>query len=198
MAIAAAHSGEALSGEFEELYREHWQLVYRTAYAITGNRQDAEDVLQSIFVKLLQRGVAPELREISARYLHRAAVNQSLSVLRTRKRQRLVDGVEHLDIPDHRIDEAAQRSDAFHERLMGAIAQLKPRAIEILLLHYKHGYSDAQIAKLLGTSRGTIAVTLYRLRARLKSLLRAAGVPAGASANAGSDGEEEWTPPKRG
>ena len=56
-----------------------------------------------------------------------------------------------------------------------AMASLKPRALEILLLHYKHDYSDAQIAELLGTSRGTIAVTLYRIRARLKTLLRSAG-----------------------
>jgi RNA polymerase sigma factor (sigma-70 family) len=70
---------------------------------------------------------------------------------------------------------------------MEAIAQLRPRAVEILLLHYKHDYSDAQIATLLGTSRGTIAVTLYRLRARLKSLVRSAD----------PDGEKVWTPPKK-
>ena len=175
MAIAAVRSGEALPEEFEELYSEHWQLVYRTAYAITGNRQDAEDVLQSIFVKLLQRGLSPELKQSPARYLHRAAVNLSLNVLRAKRRQKLVDGVEHLDIPDRVVDEAAQERDAVHARLMDAIAHLKPRAVEILLLHYKQDYSDAQIAKLLGTSRGTIAVTLFRIRARLKSLLRSAG-----------------------
>jgi len=55
---------------------------------------------------------------------------------------------------------------------MAAVASLKPRALEILLLHYKHDYSDAQIAALLGTSRGTIAVALFRIRARLRRLLR--------------------------
>jgi RNA polymerase sigma-70 factor (ECF subfamily) len=187
MAIAAVRSGEALSEEFEELYSQHWQLVYRTAYAITGNRQDAEDVLQSIFVKLLQRGLSADVMQAPARYLHRAAVNLSLNVLRARKRQRLVDGVEHLDIPDRQVDEATRQADDFHDRLMEAIAQLRPRAVEILLLHYKHDYSDAQIATLLGTSRGTIAVTLYRLRARLKSLVRSAD----------PDGEKVWTPPKK-
>jgi RNA polymerase sigma-70 factor (ECF subfamily) len=187
MAIAAVRSGEGLSEEFEALYSEHWQLVYRTAYAITGNRQDAEDVLQSIFVKLLQRGASLEIKHPAERYLHRAAVNLSLNVLRARKRQRLVDEVEHLDIPDRQVDEAAHEGDDFHDRLMAAIAQLKPRAVEILLLHYKHDYSDAQIATLLGTSRGSIAVTLYRLRARLKSLLRSAG----------PDGEKAWMPKRR-
>jgi RNA polymerase sigma factor (sigma-70 family) len=55
------------------------------------------------------------------------------------------------------------------------MAGLKPRALEILLLRYAHDYSDAEIAALLGTSRGTIAVTLYRIRARLRTLLRSVG-----------------------
>jgi RNA polymerase sigma-70 factor (ECF subfamily) len=179
MPIAAVRTGEALPDEFEDLFMEHCQLVFRTAYAITGNRHDAEDVLQSIFVKLLQRGLTPEVRQNPARYLHRAAVNLSLNVLRGRKRQKLVDGVEHLaEIParpgvEH--DEARER-DQLHERLTDAMTRLKPRALEILLLHYKDDYSDAQIAAMLGTSRGTIAVTLYRIRARLKKLLRSAGV----------------------
>ena len=159
------------------MFLEHCQMLHRTAYAITGHRQDAEDVLQSIFVNLLRRGVTRDVRQHPARYLHRAAVNLSLNVLRTRKRRRLVYGIDTLEIPapvEEREDvrERAER----HERLMVAMASLKPRALEILLLHYKHDYSDAQIAALLGTSRGTIAVALFRIRARLRTLLRTAGL----------------------
>jgi RNA polymerase sigma-70 factor (ECF subfamily) len=64
--------------------------------------------------------------------------------------------------------------DGTRRALLDAIAQLKPRAVEILILHYEHDYSDAQIARMLSTSRGTIAVTLYRTRARLKKLLSGA------------------------
>jgi RNA polymerase sigma-70 factor, ECF subfamily len=175
MPIAAVRRGEALSQEFEELYLEHCQLVYRTAYAITGRRQDAEDVLQRIFVKLLERGLTPDVLQHPARYLHRAAVNLSLNLVRERKRRTPVD-LDAFEIPapvDVR-DEARDR-EARHARLMEAMAGLKPRALEILLLHYKHGYSDAQIAALLGTSRGVVAVTLYRIRARLRKVLRSAG-----------------------
>ena len=174
MPIAAAQRGEALSHELEELFREHYELLYRTAYGITGNRHDAEDVLQSIFVKLLQNPSASRL-QYPARYVYRAAVNLSLNVVRARKRLKLVDGVEHLQLP---AAAAAERDGALdderNEQLMDAITRLKPRALEILMLHYKHGYTDVQIAKLLGTSRGTIAVTLYRLRARLKRFLESA------------------------
>ena len=173
MPIAALRHGEDLPQELEELFLEHCQMVYRTAYAITGHRQDAEDVLQSIFVRLLQRGVTPEVRQHPARYLHRAAVNLSINVLRTRKRRRVVDGIDTLEIPspaDTRED--VRERGEHHQRLTEAMASLKPRALEILLLHYKHDYSDAQIAALLGTSRGTIAVALFRIRARLRRLLR--------------------------
>ena len=173
MPTAAVRPAEALPQELEELFLEHSSLIYRTAYAITGHRQDAEDVLQSIFVRLLQRGVTPGVSQHPDRYLHRAAVNLSLNLLRTRKRRKLVDGVDTLEIPavvEH-SDDVSER-DERRERLTEAMACLKPRALEILLLHYKHDYSDAQIATMLGTSRGTIAVTLFRIRARLRTLLR--------------------------
>jgi RNA polymerase sigma-70 factor (ECF subfamily) len=177
MPIAAVRRGDALPQELEELFLEHCQMVHRAAYAITGHRQDAEDVLQSIFVKLLQRGLTPEVRQHPARYLHRAAVNLSLNVLRNRKRRRLVDGIDTLEIPAlGETREVVRERDEQHERLIEAMASLKPRALEILLLRYTRDYSDAEIASLLGTSRGTIAVALYRIRARLRRLLRPAGI----------------------
>src|SRR5215510_12940226 len=165
MPIAAVRQDDPLPQELEELFLEHCEMVYRVAYAITGHRQDAEDVLQSLFVKLLQRGLTPEVRRHPARYLYRAAVNLSLNVLRTRKRRRLVDGIDTLEIPaPSEPREYLRGRDERHERLTEAMASLKPRALEILLLHYAHDYSDAEIAALLGTSRGTIAVALYRIR----------------------------------
>ena len=172
MSIAAVRTQPvALPDEIEELFREHYQLLYRSAYSVTGNRHDAEDVLQSLFVKLLQNGVPSDLTHSPARYLHRAVVNLSLNVLRTRKRRNLVDGVENLAIPVFDGTDAERLHEERHDRLMRALAQLKPRALEILLLHYKHNYSDVEVAQMLGTTRGTIAVALYRIRARLRELL---------------------------
>src|SRR5262245_15643732 len=72
--------------EFERLFREHSHFIYRTAYSVTGNSQDAEDVLQGLFLGLLQRGLPPGLKENPKAYLYRAAVNLSLNTLRTRRR----------------------------------------------------------------------------------------------------------------
>jgi RNA polymerase sigma-70 factor (ECF subfamily) len=173
MPAAAIRQDESLPEDVEQLFQEHSRLVYRTAFVLTGSRQDAEDVLQSLFVKLLQRGLPPDARPQPARYLHRAAVNLSLNVLRNRRRRRLVDDAEILEIPATQGDEhdgAREREE--YEQLTEAMSHLKPRALEILLLYYKHGDSTAQIAERLGTSRSTIAVTLFRIRARLRGLLR--------------------------
>jgi RNA polymerase sigma factor (sigma-70 family) len=181
MSVAAVSHGDAVDQEFEELFREHCKLVYRTAYHITGNRQDAEDVLQTIFLKLLQKDFSREIKSNAGGYLHRSAVNLSLNVLRSRKRQKLRDGVEYLAIAGRSEDRNAGAEDDQHRQLMDAITQLRPRAVEILLLRYKHNYTDAEIAKMTGRSRGTIAVTLHRIRARLRSLVGVA---------AGDEGEE--------
>lgn len=172
MSIAAVSrmSDVALPSELEEVFREHHRLVYRTAYSVTGRRQDAEDVLQTIFLRLLRRGLPPGFSKNPQGYLYRAAVNLSLNVMRTRNREHVVDGAERLLVavpaPGSAPDDAG-----LEKRLLTAIAQLKPRAVEILILHYEHDYSDADIAKMLGTTRGTIAVALYRARGRLKKLL---------------------------
>ena len=51
-----------LAQDFEQIFREHYQLVYRTACRVTGSPEDAEDVLQTIFLRLLRREVPPDLQ----------------------------------------------------------------------------------------------------------------------------------------
>jgi RNA polymerase sigma-70 factor (ECF subfamily) len=157
--------------QLERLFREHYALIYRTAYSIAGTRQDAEDALQTIFLRLLQREFPPDLETHARRYFHRAAVNVALTAVRTRKRQRLADGIEGVDLP---IPEAPQNeNEKIEENLIEAMAQLPPQAVEILILRYEHNYSDAEIATMLGKSRPAIAVALFRARARLRKLMRA-------------------------
>jgi RNA polymerase sigma-70 factor (ECF subfamily) len=160
----------ALTSELEDLYREHHELIYRTAYSVTGSRPDAEDVLQIIFLRLLRRGLPPDLERNPKGYLYRAAVNLSLNSIRNRKRQTEKDGAERVLVAVHPAAEDRARDES-RRRLFDAIAQLRPRAVEILILRHVHEYSDEEIARMLGTSRGTVAVALYRARARLRKLL---------------------------
>jgi RNA polymerase sigma factor (sigma-70 family) len=174
MSIATVPAAsETLAPEFEEIFREHSRFVYRTAYTVTGNHQDAEDVLQSIFLKLMQRESPPDLETNPRAYLYRAAVNMSLKTIRSRQRRRIAGDIDDLEAaPAAAKPDASGEDEEIRRQLRNAIAQLKPQAVEILILRYEHDYSDAEIAKILGKSRGTIAVTLYRARARLKKFMR--------------------------
>lgn len=164
-------TGKPLAEEFEEIFREHYQLVYRTAYGVTGSPEDAEDVLQTIFLRLLRREFPPDLKKNPKAYLYRAAVNLSLNTIRSRKRDILTNDTELFESRVYAVD--SNSNEETQKRLLEAIAGLNPGAVEVLILRYVHNYSDAEIAKMLGTSRGTIAVSLFRSRARIKKLMRA-------------------------
>ena len=68
--------------DFEQLFHEHYSLVYRTAYSVTGNREDAVDAVQTIFLRLYRQGELSGLRENPKPYLYRAAVNAAVWFLR--------------------------------------------------------------------------------------------------------------------
>jgi len=156
--------------ELEAIFRAHHRLTYRTAYAVTGSAEDAEDVVQIIFLRLLRREFPPDLKKNPGAYFYRAAVNVSLNSIRGRKRRTLAVDRARLETPMGVWD--SDSAEEIHQRLYDAVAQLDPDAAHILILRYAHDYSDADIAKLLGVSRTTIAVRLYRSRARLRKLLR--------------------------
>jgi RNA polymerase sigma-70 factor (ECF subfamily) len=172
-ALSVATGGEPFSQAFEALFQEHYVLVYRTAYGVTGRVEDAEDVVQTVFLRLLQRERPRDFFRNPKGYLYRAAVNQSLTIVETRRRRARTEDSE--DLAASISARTSSPAEDIHRRLYEAIAQLKPKAAAILILRYLHNYSDAEIAKMLGTSRGVIAVTLYRTRAHLKKLLASLG-----------------------
>ena len=159
-----------LQEEFERLYREHATFVYRTALRITRNAEEAEDILQTIFLRLLRRESSPDFQKLPRAYLYRAAVNAALDAIELRRNRSGVADVREIEAILHRPDSSAK--EKLHQQLHKAIAELNPASAEILILRYMHNYSDAAIAKMLGKSRGVVAVTLYRARARLKKLIR--------------------------
>src|SRR5436190_8914894 len=73
--------------EFEGLFREHYLLVYRTACVITGSPEDAEDVLQTIFLRLIRRSALPDICKNPKGYFYKAAVHLSLDTIRSRQRE---------------------------------------------------------------------------------------------------------------
>lgn len=169
VSTASRATSSRLRPELEQLFREHSHMLYRTAFGMLGNRADAEDVLQTVFLRLLRRELPPDLSKNPPGYLYRSAVNISLNVIRARTRLAPTVDVEAIDVAAQETGSGA--ADERHRRLMAAIAALEPKDAQILVLRYVHEQSDAAIAKLLGVSRGTIAMRLLRARLRLKKLI---------------------------
>lgn len=148
--------------ELESTFREYHGLVFRTAYRITGNAADAEDVLQVVFLRLLRRKSGAEAMDHPEGYLRRAAINASLDVIRSRQSARTVelpDDLAHDDTPELR------------RALSAALAQLKPRSAEIFTLRFLEGFTNPQIATMLGMSQVLVAVTVHRTRQQLRKQL---------------------------
>jgi RNA polymerase sigma-70 factor (ECF subfamily) len=158
-----------LSQELERIFDQHYELIYRTAFSLTGSGADAEDIVQTIFVRLLCRALPLELSTTPERYLYRAAFNLSLNTIRDKKRQVLTGNMAAFDT-GHSPDEA-HAQHLLDQRLHEAIAALNPAAAQIVILRYVHNYRLSDIAQMLGTTRGTVAVSLFRARVSLKKWL---------------------------
>ncbi|HKR00499.1 MAG TPA: sigma-70 family RNA polymerase sigma factor [Pyrinomonadaceae bacterium] len=157
-------------GELETLFREHNDLIFRTAYRVTGSAADAEDVLQTVFLRLARRDTV-DLAPSPASYLHRAAVNASLDLVRSRTNARSValEDVEG-DLPESSsLNPEAKHADRELGKLIQkAVSRLGASAAEMFVLRYFEGYGNSEIAELTGTSQMVVAVTLHRSRARLR------------------------------
>ncbi len=167
-----AIAGSSGLEELATLFRDHYKGIFRVAYRITGSQSDAEDVLQSIFVRLTPGWAGRDLSPNPRAYLYRAAINASLDVVRLRKRANSVS----LDVID--FDQSPELSVAspaddladmeLRELVRQAVAKLEGRAATAFVLRYYEGYDNGRIAEVLGTSQMVVAVTLHRARTRLR------------------------------
>jgi len=155
----------------EQVFMDHYEAVYRTAYRITGNGTDAEDVLQTLFLRLVRQPAAPVRDGQWLPYLRCAAVNAALDVLRRRRSVPLAVVEPRLQEPRPGPYEL-YRGRELGERLRAVLATMTPRAATIFLLRYVEGHTNTEIARMVGTSTSTVAVTLFRARRHLRRSLR--------------------------
>lgn len=159
----------------EEIFEQHHRRVLNAAFRITGNGTDAEDVLQTVFLRLARRKKPPGPADELGPYLHRAAVNAALDLIRSRKRARAVPLEEVDDRPPEASGGGGPESRSQHREVLAKLRQtlstLSPRAAEIFSLRFIEGYGNKEIAHMLGTSQTAIGVALHRVRGQLQSAL---------------------------
>lgn len=148
-----------------EAYQRHGAAIRRKAERILQNREDAGDVVQQLFVDLVERGV----ERVDLPYLYRAVTNRCLNFIRDqRNRERLLERQEvALRGPARvRCDDQVIGLDLLC-RLSGA---LDDRHLEVLVCRYVDDMTQDEIAALCRTSRKTIGKRLQRIREEVASL----------------------------
>ena len=170
-AVAETQADDRMpADELETLFRSYHGLVFRAAIRVTGNASDAEDVLQTVFLRLARRPAESVALRGAESYLYRAAINSALDLVRSKPRRVNVPledaspaALEHGATSPDRVLASGQ----IRKWLRGAIARLSPRSAEIFALRFFEGKDNGEIARMLDTTPSTVAVTLHRTRERL-------------------------------
>ena len=177
--VAEARRGNTEA--FEVLVRRHQPRLFATAYHMVNRREDAEDVVQTAFVKAYRS--LPSFRGNSSFYtwLYRITVNVALNHLKRRRRRE----ADSLDDPDRGLErdpaylELASSDDPgrdahrteLREKLNAALAQLSEKHRTVVVLHDIEGLPHEEIARMTGASIGTVRSRLFYARQMLQGLL---------------------------
>ncbi len=152
--------------EFEELYLTTRAHLFRVAYGVAGDRTIAEDALQSAYAKVYASWSRVQAAENPRAYVRRIAVNEVLDVVRRPwfRAERPTDDPQPGATPSH------EGSTVERDAVWRAVRALAPRQRAVIVLRYYEGLSEAEIARTLGCSTGTVksqaSAALTNLRAR--------------------------------
>ena len=168
------------SQAFSDLVERHHVRIYQTVYSMVRNRDDADDLVQDVFLKAYRNLASFNGQSRFYTWLYRLAVNTVLDWRRLRQRRRKLwcdaCGEEPLDCaagplappapPDSRVSRREIR-----EILKGAMAVLRPEYREALVLREIHGLSYKEIAYTQGYPVGTAKGRVFRAKSQLREVL---------------------------
>ncbi len=195
----AAHVAQALAGDrdaFRVLVERHSRSLFRLAYRMTGNEQDAEEVVQDTFLRAYRRLDRFEQRSNFGTWLYRIAANCSLDLMRKRRPE-----AGHREPQDPGGSEAVAQipsaapapdrlllSAELGAHVQQAIASLSAMERAAFLLRHFEGYSIEEIGRTLGLRASATKNTVFRAVQKLRRALEPHVKPAAASAAGSSQG----------
>ena len=159
----------------DQAYRDHANDVYRVAYGILRDPDEALDAVHDTFARAWERWDQYDSQRPLVGWLHGIVVHVALDQLRRRRVRRLAlpslgkSPVARLDTVEDAADEVARR-----ELVDQALDGLRPQVRAALVLRHYYGYDYAQIAAMLGMSSGNVGSTLSRAHAAIRERLEAA------------------------
>jgi RNA polymerase sigma-70 factor (ECF subfamily) len=147
--------------DFEALVTKHENRLYRTALAITGNKSDAEDLVQEAFIRAYEKAPDFQSEEHEKAWLIRVTVNLCHSLMRSPWRRRIIP-----------LLDSYPAAEPGQDGLLDEIMRLQAKYRTVLHLFYYEGYSVRDISQLTGQKESTIRSQLTRARQKLKIRLQ--------------------------
>jgi len=160
---ASGTTGGVSEPEFREYVRARRRALLRTAYLLTQNEADAEDLVQSALANTYLAAGRIEDRSALDGYVRRAIVNTHISWWR---RRRLVE-LPTDELPEEAVADHAVSSD-LQATLRRAVDRLPGRMRAAIMLRYYDDMTEAEVAEVLGISLGTVKSTVARAVAKLR------------------------------
>lgn len=154
--------------EAERLVQTYADLILRLSYTYLSHTQDAQDVCQTVFLKLLERAPAFASPGHEKAWIIRTTINTCKDLLKSHWRRSTAPMEAAADIPAPAVEEGS---------LLAAVNLLPPKYRLVIYLYYYEGYAAQEIAHLLGCSRATVNTQLRRGREQLRPLLEKEGYP---------------------
>lgn len=164
--VERARGGDAAA--FAALYRAHAGAMLALCLRLTGDRRDAEERLQDVWVRCWERLGGFRGESAFRTWLHRLAVNEVLS--RRRAEARRERRVAYTDAPE-RLERPLEVRPGERIDLEQAIARLPEGARMVFVLHDIEGYGHAEIGAMSGIAEGTSKAQLFRARRLLREAL---------------------------
>jgi RNA polymerase sigma-70 factor (ECF subfamily) len=170
--VAAARNGDHPA--FEELVRVTYADTYTLAYRLTGDEEDARDVVQESYLRAF-RGLKRFRGDAQfTTWLYRITANCASTHLGRRSRHRhdeLLDDAPYTDLDPNHDPQARSEGNATRERLTVALRELPPRLRAVVVLRDVYDLPHEAIAKELGISEAAAKVRLHRARRKLRERL---------------------------
>ena len=159
--------------DWDDIVAEHSARVYRLAYRLTGNRQDAEDLTQDVFIRVFKSLDTYEPGNFPG-WLHRITTNLFLDRVRRKSRLRMdgfYEGAEEKLLSSEVLPESAVHDANFDPDIELALASLSDEFRVAVVLCDIEGLSYEEISDVLGVKLGTVRSRIHRGRTQLRETL---------------------------
>ena len=154
--------GETMAAlDIAAIYERHVSMVYRVCYSYLGVAADAEDAVQEVFIKLLDKQPQFVDDEHERRWLIRVAANHCKDMLRRSSRK---------NVPLEKVLEPAARKEGFDSTL-DVVLKMDPKYKDVVYLYYYEGYTTDEVAEIVGRPPSTVRSHLSEARAILRKQL---------------------------